>query len=289
MSHATLAAVIEHAGKSYIQIIGGQYGLDRKLLAANGVADLPPAPGDSAYFVFDGVVETLERIIPPRRITTKYELRADLRGAPKPEVLSVAEWQALSDTDQGIYRAVVEDIARSAEPIAFVTQKEDGPPSKLPEGIVCTDKNYYARYPSFWHLGPVMATARYMLYRIALRIEEIVSDNRYIAWSHHPGDPEKEILRSRYRDSFFISAKELRVNGIDVTPKGLRSMFTIDAKDHSLSYCQIVSAVAAENLDTLMVAVEKAVDGYTEQARNWVQPNACPCCKRRYAKVGGQA
>jgi hypothetical protein len=288
MADPLRAIVTEHAGRSYIQVAVGGW-LDKKSIAANGVADLPPAPGDPNFFVFDGVVETLERVIPPRRITTKYQLRDDLRGAPKPEVLAVAEWQALPERDQEIYRAVVEDIPQSAEPIPFVTQREDGPPSKLPEGIVCTDRSYYARCPSFWHLGPVRATARYMLYRVTLRLREIVGSNPYIQWSHSPGDPEKDILRSSYANSVWISAKDMLVNGIGVSPKGLKSMYTIDPKDRSLTYGVIVSAINAPDLEALMAAVDAQVEQYTEHARKWVQPNACPCCKRRYAKTKGTA
>jgi hypothetical protein len=281
------AVVVEYGGKSYIRLFRSYGYGDTKNIAANGRVDLPKSPGDDAFLMLDAApVTTLQKITPPRRITTKYELRADLRGASKEEVLSVDQYRALKECDQGLYRAIQEDLAQQAEDIPFVIQKEDGPPSKLPAGVVCTDKNYFARFPSFHHLGPVRATARYVLYRLAIRFAEIIGSNPFIKNSMHgvPADPVKEILNSHHRDSFFIEVTPMKINGIEVRPtSGMHTMFSTDPTDRS-SYCQRVAAIDGEDLADLEVNVAAFIDKVVEPHSRWVMPDKCPCCQRPFAE-----
>ncbi len=286
MTEETRAVVIEYGGKSYIKIFATYYYSDGKNLAANGHVGLGKAPGDDGLFVFDGSpVKSLQKITPPRRIVTKYELRADLRGSPKEETLSVSEHGNASEADQALYTAVYENIPREAEDIPFVIQKEKGPPSKLPQGIICTDQNYFARYPSFHHLGPVRATPRYMLYRVAKKLESIIAGNRYIKWSW-VNDKAEEILTSRFKDSIWVDVAPMLVNGIEVTGKNLHTRFSIDPKD-SQSYSKIVAAIDGAGLDDLETKVSAYVEQITAKLSSWVQPDKCPCCQRRFAKKGG--
>jgi hypothetical protein len=281
------AVVVEHAGKSYIRIFANWYYSDGKNIAVNGQAGLPPAPGDNSFLLFDGApVKTLQKVIAPRRITTKYELREDLRGAAKEATLSVADHSNLSEADQALYRAVHEDIPRGTEDIPFVIQKEKGPPSQLPNGIVCTDKNYFARFPSFHHLGPVRATAEYMLYRLAVRFGEMMGNNPYIKNSMHgvPADAAKEILNNHHRTSFFIEVAPMKVNGIEVRPtSGMHTMFSTDQNDRS-NYCHRVAALDGDNLADLEAKIVAYVEKVTEPHRRWVTPDRCPCCQRKAAK-----
>lgn len=281
------AVVVEYGGKSYIRLFTSHYFSDGKSIAANGQVGLPQAPGDSSFLMFDGApIKTLQRIIPPHQITTKYELREDLRGAAKEAVISVEQYRALSDSDQGLYRAVHEDVPRQAEDIPFVIQKEHGPPSRLHDGIVCTDKNHFARFPSFHHLGPVRATPKYVLYRLAVRFAELIGGNPYIKNSMHgvPADPAKEILNSHHRDSFFIEVATMRVNGIEVRPNvGMHTMFSTDPTDRS-SYCYRVGAIDGVNLEDVEAKVVALIDKVTEPHRRWVMPDKCPCCQRAFVE-----
>lgn len=282
------AIVVEHDEKSYIRVLSGNnYSGAPKDIAANGVADLPQAPGDYQFLVYDGApVKRLERIIPAQRIVVKYELREDLKGSQKDDVISVDAYRALPDGDQALYRAVHDDVPREAKPIPFVIQKENGPPSQLPKGVVCTDKNYFARFPSFHHLGPVRATARYVLYRLALRFQEIIADNPYITSGTHGvhGNAAKEILNNQYRDSFFVKASPMLINGIEVTPKNLKTMFSFATKDKNHPYGQVVRYIDGDNLVDLEAKVAAYVEKITEDHRNWVTPDKCPCCQRRFVK-----
>jgi hypothetical protein len=281
------AVVVEHDNKSYIRILSGNiYSGPEKNIAANGATNLMTAPGDNQFLVYDGVVETLERIIPAQRIVTKYELRQDLRGSPKEDTISVDTYRNLPSPDQALYTAVYEDIPRESRNISFVVQNEDGPPSRLPQGIVCTDRNYFARFASFHHLGPVRATARYVLYRLALRFKEIIADNPYITSGTHgvSGDAAKEILNNKYRDSFFVSAAPMSINGIEVTPKNLYSKFVINSKGQEPSYAKQIGYIDGDNLDDLQAKVTAYIDRLTEQHCNWIEPDKCPCCQRRFVK-----
>jgi len=281
------AAIAEFDGKSYIRILVASHGyIDGKSLAVNGQLGLEKAPGDDSFLVFDGVVETLQKITPPRRITTKYELREDLRGAAKADVVSVDAYRELPESDQALYRPVCEDIPQTGEDIPFVVQSEAGPPAKLPKGVVCTDKNYYARFPGYWHLGPVRATAKYVLWRTAQRVAEIIRENRYIKWSSGWGRDVDEYLNETHKNTFFIEIAPMTVNGIEVRAQGLSSMFTTETKDRSLSYARIVQAVDANNLEDLEVKVAAYVEDLTSHARKWTSPDRCPCCQRRF-KIKG--
>jgi hypothetical protein len=283
------AIVVEHGDKSYIKVVrtNGYY-VDQKHIAANGISGLLQAPGDSSFLMFDGKVTTLQKIIPARRITTKYELREDLRGSPKAETISVSDHGNLSEADQSLYRPVYEDIPQGAEDIPFAIQREDGPPSLLPHGVSCIDQNSFARFPSFHHLGPVRASAKYVLWRLAEAFQQIIADNPYITNSMHGVGRDadaayKGIVRG-YQDSFFIEVKPMTVNGIEVAPKGMKTMFTVDGKDRHLSYGRTVPALAGDNLDDLEKKIAAFIDKTTAEHRKWVQPNACPCCQRRFAK-----
>jgi hypothetical protein len=285
--HGLEALIAEHGGRSYIRLNAsrGYHFYDHDKIAANGVYPLPKAPGDDAFLVCDGKVERLEKITPPRRIITKYELRGDLRGASKAEVLGVAEWGALPDGDQGLYRPIHEDIPRQAEPIPFLIQSEAGEPSKLPQGVVSIDPKYFAKFPAYWHLGPVRATAKYVLWRTAQRLAEIIKTNPLITWSSGWGRDLDELLKSQHRDSFFIEFKSMIVNGTAVSAAGTKSMFTTDAKERSGGYVQTVQAVDGADLTDLEAKVAAYVEKLTEQARKWVSPDRCPCCQRRFAKT----
>jgi len=274
------AVVVEHAGKSYVRVLRSNYWLDEKLIAVNGVCGLPKAPGDDSFLVYDGTVETLERITPPKRIVIKYELRPDLVGSPKPPLLSVDEYHALPEADQGLYGPVWEDVPRQAEPIEFWTQKENGPPSKLPRGVVCTDRNSFARFPSFHHLGPVAATKNYMLWRTAKRVEEIIANNPLVKWSSGWGRDVDEYLTNSHRDSFFIEVRPMSINGIEVKAQGLHTMYTTDEKDRGLSYGAIIRPVHGDNLEDLEQKVAAEVERLTGALTRWAKPSECPCCKR---------
>lgn len=275
------AVVVEHAGKSYIKVIqtGNYWGGDLKSFAANGISDLPRAPGDDSFLVYDGApVTTLQKITPPKRITTKYLLREDLRGAAKAEVISVAEFGRLPEADQGLYTPVVEDIPRQAEDIPFVVQKEDGPPSPLPRGVVTADKNYFARFKSFHHLGPVMATPRYVLARISVRISEIVQGNRHVEWSMLRYTPE-EILKDNRHTSLSVSLSPLRINGINAQATNLKTWWTIDT-GHLQSYQTRVPSITGANLEDLEAHVAAHVAETTKNIASWYPPDLCPCCQR---------
>lgn len=284
------AVVVEHAGKSYVKLISSGYCADGRNIAANGVSGLKGAPGDSAFYVYDGApVNTLQKIIPARRITTKYELREDLRGSPKAETISVADYGNLSGGDQTLYRPVYEDIPQGAEDIAFVIQKEDGPPSRLPQGVFCIDRNSFARFPAFQHLGPVRASAKYVLWKLAEAFRKIIADNQYITTSmhgiRHDADTSHKEMVQGYQDSFFITVKPMTVNGIEVTAKGLHTMFSTKPDDRRLSYATLIPAIDGDNLEDLEVKIAAFIAKITDGHRKWVQPNACPCCQRRFAKA----
>lgn len=284
------AVVVEHGGKSYIKIFSpNHYYSDLyKDVAANGVAGLEKAPGDDGFAVFDGSpVVTLEKLIPARKITTKYVLREDLRGAAKEETISVSDYNRLSESDQSLYGPVYEEIPRTAEPIPFVTQTEDGPPSALPRGVVCTDKNYFARFRSFHHLGPVMATDRYVIYRLAHAMKKLMGENPYIKNSTHgvPADPFREFLSEQYRTSFFIDVMPMTVNGIEVTAKGLATMFTVKTEDSRLGYARLVQGVVGDSLSDLEAKIDQYIEALIRPHRSWVQPTECPCCHRRFKKA----
>jgi len=285
------AAVMEHGGKSYVRIVhAGQYHTYDliRTVAVNGQTGLDKAPGDDSFLIFDGKVETIEKITPPHRITTKYELREDLRGAAKADVVSVDQFRNMSEADQALYLAAHEDIPQTAEPIAFVVQSEDGPPSLLPKGVICTDKNYYARLPGYWHLGPVRATAKYVLWMTAKRLDEIIQHNRYIKWSSGWGRDLDRYLRDAHTDTFFIEVAPMMVNGIEVKAANFHTMFTTDAKDRNLGYARLVQAVDGDNLADLEAKVAKYVEDLTAQARGWTSPDRCPCCQRKFKPLPPQ-
>ena len=287
MSADARAVVVEFGGKSYIRFFAGYYYTDGKNIAVNGVTGLEKSPGADDFFVFDGApVRSIQKITPPQKITTKYELRDDLRGAAKENTISVDVYRSMSPDDQTLYRAVNEDIPRKAEDVPFVIQKEKGPPSKLPQGVFCTDKNYFARFPSFHHLGPVRASSKYVLYRLAERFQQIIANNPYVKNGSHgiPADPKKEYLGSSYRDSFFIDIRPMTVNGIEVTAKGLPTMFTSDATDQRLSYAHVVRAIDGDNLADLESKIVAYVERETAKHQKWTQPDKCPCCQRKLTR-----
>lgn len=284
------AVVVEYGGKSYIKIITSGYYNDGRNIAANGVSDLPQAPGDSSFLVYDGApVTTLQKIIPKRRITLKYVLREDLRGSPKAETISVADYGNLSDSDGALYRPVYEDIPQGAEDIHFVIQKEDGPPSRLPTGVFCIDRNSFAKFPAFHHLGPVRAAPKYVLWRLAEALRKIMGENPYVTTSIHGIGRDSDVaykeMVTGYQDSFFVTVKPMKVNGIEVTPKGLHTMFSTKTDDRRLSYATIVPAVEGDSLEDLDRKIAAFIAKITDGHRKWVQPNACPCCQRRFAKA----
>lgn len=282
------AIVVEHGGKSYIRLLqkGTYYGHDwAKNIAANGAQDLPQAPGDSAFLVCESKVETLERIVPPRRITTKYELREDLRGSSKEPLISVEQYRSLTETDQMLYRPVHEDIPRQADPIAFVTQKEKGPPSQLPKGIVCIDTNHFARFPSFHHLGPVRATGAYVLWRTAKRVEEIVKGNPFVSFSAGWGrDIDKFLNEPAYHETFFVEVKQMEVNGITIAAVGMKLEFTLKRDERTRGYTQKLGYIDGDNLEDLERRVTDYVAKVTAHLAAWCPPKACPCCKRKFTK-----
>lgn len=283
------AVVVEYAGKSYIKMVASGYYADGRNISANGVSGLVGAPGDSSFLVYDGApVTTLQKIIPARRITTKYELREDLRGSPKAETISVSDYGNLSDGDQTLYRPVYEDIPQGAEDISFVIQKEDGPPSRLPQGVFCIDRNSFAKFPAFQHLGPVRAAPKYVLWRLAEAFRKIMGENPYIAMSMHgigqDADTAYKKMVTGYQDSFFITVKSMKVNGIEVTPKGLHTMFSTKADDRRLPYATLISAIDGDNLEDLERKITAFIAKVTDGHRKWVQPNECPCCQRRFAR-----
>lgn len=288
MDHQISAVVVEHAGKSYIRVLASGYYSDAKYIAANGVSGLSTAPGDTAFLVYEGpTVSTLQRVIPARRIVTKYELRADLRGSPKAETISVADYGNLSDGDRAIYSAVYEDIPQGSEDIPFVVQQEKGPPSQLPQGVFCTDKNSFARFPSFHHLGPVRASPKYVLWRLANAFHTIIGGNPYITDSMHGvgrsvDQAHREMVQG-YQDSFFITMKPMTVNGIEVTAKGVPYYFTTD-KEKNVSYGMKVAAIDGNSLADLEANISAFITKTTQPHRKWVQPNNCPCCQRRFTK-----
>lgn len=275
------AVVVEHGGKSYITVLRSYY-VDQKQIAANGQCGLPNAPGDSAFLVYDGKVKTLEKITPPRRITTKYQLRDDLVGSSKAEVIAVSDYEALSDGDRCLYRAVYEDIPRAAEPIPFVIQKENGPPTQLPRGVVCTDKNNFARFPSFWHLGPVRASAQLVLARVAERLEQVIASNPYIKRSWGCGTEKPEEIVGSHRRSIFVEVVPMVVNGIEVVPKGMTSMFTTDTNDRHLTYGMVVGPIDGADLADLETKIAAYVAEATAQHAAWVSPAECPCCRKPF-------
>lgn len=283
------AVVVEHAGKSYIKIIRiNGWHVDRQHIAANGTSGLLPAPGDDSFLIFDGEVTSLQKIIPARRITTKYTLREDLRGSPKAETISVADYGDLSDGDKALYRPVHEDIPQGFEDIPFVIQHEAGPPSKIPVGVFCVDRNSFARFPSFHHLGPVRASAKYVLWRLSCAFRQLIADNPYITDSTHgirrdDDDAFKEMVRG-YQDSFFITVKAMTVNGIEVKPTGLHTMFSVKPDDRRLNYAQTVSAIDGDSLEDLETKIGAYIEKVMAPHRKWVQPNECPCCHRRFMK-----
>lgn len=280
--HQIQAVIVEHAGKSYIQMVqtgNYWYGGNLKNVAANGVTDLPPAPGDNGFMVYDGApVRTLQRITPPKRITTKYVLREDLRGASKAEVIGVSDYGNLPEGDQALYTGVVEDIPQQAEDIPFVIQKENGPPSPLPQGVVTADKNYFARFKSFHHLGPVQATPRYVLARISARISEIVKNNPHVEWSMLRYTPE-QILKDSGYTTLSVSLRPLTINGINATATNLKTWWTIDT-GHLLSYQTRVPAITGENLEDLEAKVAAHVSETTKNIASWYPPDHCPCCQK---------
>lgn len=279
----THAIVVEIGDRCFIRIIEGGYYFDGKTLAVNGKIGLCKAPTDDSFFVFYGPhVDTLQKITPPRRIVTKYVLRDDLKGSPKEEVISVDQRAALSEADQCLYSAVHEDIPQQAEDIPFLVQREDGEPSALPFGVVSTDKNAFARFKSFQHLGPVMARHNYVLWRLALRVQEIAQHNPLIAFSSGWGrDLDKYLKETAYK-SFFIEVRKMEVNGITVAAQGLKTHYTTDPADSRTSYALLVQAVAGENLADLEAKVSAYVNKLTEPLVRWANPNTCPCCKRSF-------
>lgn len=289
MEQKPTVLIIEHGGRSYIAITANYYYSDGKNVAANGVTGLPKAPGDQSFLMFDGApVETLQRITPPRRIITKYVLRGDLKGSSKEEVVSVEQRSEMSDADQCLYVAVHEDIPQQAEDIPFLVQREDGPPSLLPKGVTSIDKSYFARAPAFWHLGPVRASAKYVLWRTAKRLDEVIKGNRLIKWSiGWGGDIDKYL--SDFHSAFFIEVAPLTVNGMEVSPKGFRTMFTTDAKDRNLTYSTLIQAIDGANLDDLEAKVAAQVEALVGPSLRWVSPDKCPCCQRRFKAKAGAA
>lgn len=282
------AVVVEVGDKSYIRIHPapgyGYYGHgDGRDLCVNGIDGLRKAPGDDAFYVFDGrPVTSIAKITPPRRIVTKYELREDLRGSAKEETISVAQYGDLGEGDQCLYRPVHEDIPRAAEEIQFIVQQEAGEPRKLPLGIHCSDKNHFARYPSFWHLGPVWATAHYVLWRVAKRIHEIKADNPLIAFEFRPFDNGYTDYRTGHETTVWARVSKLVVNGLEVSPPGsMAKCFTIKAEDRNI-YTRLVQAVTAANLEELEAKIAAQVDELTSDLTKWVKPDTCPCCQRKF-------
>lgn len=283
------AIVVEVGDRSFIRIHPapgyGYYGHgDGRDLCVNGVDGLRKAPGDDAFFVFDGrPVTSIAKITPPRRIVTKYELRDDLRGSAKEETISVDQYGTLADRDQCLYRAVHEDIPRAAEDIPFIVQHETGEPRKLPLGVHCSDKNHFARYPSFWHLGPVWATSHYVLWRVAKRINEIKADNPLIKFSFRPFDGGYIDYRTGSETTAGVEVGKLMVNGIEVSkPASFVINFTTDTKDRPTGYTTVIKAVTAPNLDELEARIVAYVDEVTAHLTKWVTPDACPCCLRKF-------
>src|SRR5690606_16750998 len=120
----------------------------------------------------------------------------------------------------------------------------------------------FARFPGFWHLGPVRATAKYVLWRIAKRVADLVGENPLVKWSSGWGRNIDEYLRSSYTDTFFIEVAPLEWNGVKLTPAGLKTMFTTDAAKRGSNWGMVVSAIDGANLDDL----ETKVAAYVEQA-----------------------
>ncbi|WP_431490927.1 hypothetical protein [Paraburkholderia fungorum] len=280
------AVVVEVGDKSYIRLHSPSdfYGYrDGKALCVNGIDGLRQSPGDPEFFMFGGAVHSLAKITPPRRIVTKYELREDLRGSTKEEVISVDQYGALVDGDQCLYRPVYEDIPRAAEDIPFLVQHETGEPRKLPPGIICSDKNHFARYPSFWHLGPVWATAHYVLWRVAKRINEIRGENPLIKFSFSSFREGYDTYRAGTETTAWVEVGKLVVNGIEVSkPASFVVNFTTDTKDRPTGYTHVIKAVAAPCLDELEAKIVAYVDEVTAHLRKWVSPDACPCCQRKF-------
>ena len=260
MSKPELSTLVVVAGKeSYVRVLTG-WEVRNGTMTVNGRSDWPRAVGDGGFMVVPGRVKAIEVVFEPTKVTTKYQLREDLRCSAKPEWVSASEYSDLDQTDRILYAPVHEERAEPSVPVKAIEVDAKAAPRVIPNGITVKAPHHINMWQFLWWTLPCSATREYLFERLKARVAEL--------------DP------TQFSVTVYTNIKHVRVTtgglevgGVLYAPQS--PLLSVDGERGG------IPSIEGENLDDVLAKAEAWLADRMKPIEAVRNLAICPGCRRK--------